>query len=415
VNDTDRLRGQLSRREKELDLLEQFSQRLAGSETESGVWNSLTRFAKDLLDFETLAIFGQDLEPVLVEGQHQENAANALLLGLEEPILEETFQRGCGLLEDYSRHAPSARMFEGEATSATFLVGSAHLLYLGSTRAQAFSAWAFRLLTTLARQAGLALVSAQRLQSLNSALGELQQAYGKLEESEMGLVQAGKLAAVGQLAAGVAHELNTPLATVLLEVEGLEMDLEPDPDVNDTLQKITRELLRAQEIVHNLLYYSRDAAKGDKPTELNQVVRESLELVSAQLRQDNIQVGFQAQPGELWFQGNGNEIQQILLNLLLNARDALKGKQNRLVTVKTLNESDRLELLVIDNGDGVSAECVDKVFDPFFTTKPVGQGTGLGLSVSRRLAERHNGTLELIDGDGGCFALTLPPRDGRGE
>lgn len=409
VSEVARLREQVQRQEAELALLEEFGRQLVGAGTAREVAQILAGHAKALLDCASLVVFQQqagELHPLLVDSPSAARLQNASLLGLEEPILAESWRRRSALQRTVPAEAED-RVFSGESAVATFLLGDVGLLYAGARRE--FPASATRLVAALARQAGLALLSVESLSSLRQAIERQEEAYLRLQESELELVWTGKMAAVGQLAAGVAHELNTPLATILLEVEGLALDLAEDVEAGESLEKITAELLRAQEIVGSLLYYARDAGVGVKIFELNKVIQESVALVGSQLRQSGSVIELDLAPGPLNFRGNGNEIQQVLLNLLLNAKDAVEGAPSARVTVKTWRESDRLLMSVSDNGGGVDAEVAQRIFDPFFTTKPVGRGTGLGLSISRRLAERHQGFLELTStAVGACFVLGLP-------
>lgn len=240
-----------------------------------------------------------------------------------------------------------------------------------------------KVLQTLAYQAAVALENAR--------------VHEQLKESQAQLIQSSKMAAVGQLAAGVAHELNTPLGTVLL---GLSARLEAGPD--RTLEKVHRAATRAKEIVAKLLYYARDARLARVPTDLNQVVRDTLELLGSQLNLDNVRVETDLHEIPL-VPGNQNELQQVLTNLMINARDA--GKR---ILVRSRADHEGALVEVIDDGPGVPEELREKIFDPFFTTKPVGSGTGLGLSTSLQIVLAHDGKLELGPGPGGHFRLWLP-------
>ncbi len=278
--------------------------------------------------------------------------------------------------------------------------GAVGVLCLGRVEKEAFPRHQQDLLFMLACHAALALDNARHYQDLSDALRRLQ-------ESEVQLVQSSKLAAVGQLAAGVAHELNTPLNSILLAAETASELVESAPErARKHLDLTVRSGLRARDIVAKLLYYARDAREGKVQADLNQVVRDTLELYGQQLRLSGLEV--ECELGELPRASMcPNEIQQVLVNLLLNARDVMPtgGK----VWVRTRHLAPWLELEVEDSGPGVPGELTEKIFDPFFTTKPVGQGTGLGLSVSRQILERHEGTLRLEDSQRGArFVLALP-------
>lgn len=237
---------------------------------------------------------------------------------------------------------------------------------------------------------------------------EALQAYDQLQASQAQMVESSKLAAVGQLAAGMAHELNTPLATVLMAVEMAQLEAS-SPQSRDNLELARRQVQRAQALIEKVLYYSRDARAGSQPCQLNDIVQDTLLLVESQLRQAHISL--QSQPGELpRVIANANELQQVVLNLVLNARDALEGRPEPRLLVATRSTPGGVELLVEDNGCGMTPEVQQRIFEPFFTTKEPGRGTGLGLSISREIIEHHGGKLQLISyPDQGCRALVWLP------
>ncbi|MBI3929340.1 MAG: hypothetical protein HY319_27585 [Armatimonadetes bacterium] len=317
-----------------------------------------------------------------------------------------------------SRPVPLLLDRAGESRFGALAAGEQSLLvapirYTGATLGlialgAAEECWFTRQEADLLALAGLHLGALLKAQTLYE---ETVSAYRRLEQSEAQLLQSSKLAAVGQLAAGVAHELNTPLATILLEVESLELDLEElsPGEVRQSLERSGAEVLRARTIVDKLLYYARDArSEGRRPSDVNQVVRDTLALIGGGLRQDGIEI--RKELAELPpVVANPNELQQIVINLLLNARDALAGRADAEVRLETRVEEGSAVLRVRDNGPGVPAGLLAEIFDPFFTTKPVGRGTGLGLSISRQIAAAHGGALDLDpDGPGACFRLALP-------
>ncbi len=231
------------------------------------------------------------------------------------------------------------------------------------------------------------------------------EAYERLRQSEAQLVQSSKLAAVGQLAAGVAHELNTPLGAIVLALDTLEHK------PSEKALAIARDAARqARSIVEKLLYYSREGRVGRQPTDLNQVVRDTLLLIGNQLKLDQVEVICRLEPlPEV--EASANEMQQVITNLILNARDAALEGPARQITVTTgLRPTGEVVLEVQDQGPGISPEVASRIFDPFFTTKPVSRGTGLGLSVSSQIVAAHGGRLELRNPGqpGACFAMTLP-------
>ncbi len=235
-------------------------------------------------------------------------------------------------------------------------------------------------------------------------------AYQRLQESQAQLVQSSKLAAVGQLAAGVAHELNTPLASILLNLDMARRYLDNNPaKALEKMESLAEQAKRAQSSIENLLYYSRNSGKGLAPVDLVKVAEDSIELLAKLLERDQLQLVCELAPLKP-VKANAGEVQQILTNLLLNARDAVKGCQDGRVTVRSFEQGHHRGLEVEDSGTGISAEVAERIFEPFFTTKPVGSGTGLGLSLSRQLADGHGATLDLVESEPGktVFRLSYP-------
>ena len=261
------------------------------------------------------------------------------------------------------------------------------------------------ILAVLSYQLGSALVTAQ-------LYAELQTTHQALRDSQAQLVQSSKMAAVGQLAGGVAHELNTPLGAVALAIEAAQMSLTTKPDRALTrLERAGKAVQQMKEIVSKLLFYSRDARSGWRETQLNAVIDDTLQLVGHQLRIDGIEV--RCQLGELPpFMGNPNELQQIFTNLILNARDAMlsPGAVGKQLLLSTGVWEGGVWCRVQDQGCGMEEPVKERIFEPFFTTKEVGKGTGLGLSVTAQLVQQHQGTV-LVDsrpGVGTRFEVRLP-------
>ncbi len=235
----------------------------------------------------------------------------------------------------------------------------------------------------------------------------------KLEES---LQQSEKLSSIGLLAAGVAHEVNTPLTGVSSYTQML-LGMIPETDPKHALlQKMQRQTDRASNIVGNLLNFSRT---GNAPEfgeiDINRLLNDTLQLLEPQLRKSNVEIIKNYSPVPPVVSGNGGKLQQIFTNLILNARDAMFGGGT--VTLETRIEGDEIVVIeVSDTGEGIPAENLQKIFDPFFTTKGVGNGTGLGLAVSYGIVQEHAGTIEAFSesGSGTMFRVTFPPaRDRR--
>ena len=227
-------------------------------------------------------------------------------------------------------------------------------------------------------------------------------------ELESQLRQAEKLASVGLLAAGVAHEVNTPLAGISGYVQMLQRKLpEADPR-RAILEKIEAQTFRASQIVNNLLNFSRQETGDFRRVDLNEVINQTLVLAEVQLQKRGIHIVTNLEAGLKPIDGDPIKLQQVFMNLLLNARDAmLKGGDLRIATSQ-LNGEAIVE--VEDSGTGIAPENLTKIYDPFFTTKGVGRGTGLGLSVSYGIVQEHRGSISVEStlGGGTSFRVALP-------
>jgi two-component system, NtrC family, sensor kinase len=228
----------------------------------------------------------------------------------------------------------------------------------------------------------------------------------RLEEQ---LQQREKLSSIGLLAAGVAHEINTPLTGVSSYTQMLlGMISEQDPK-NALLQKIRRQTERAAGIVNNLLNFSRMGAGGEfTPVDINRVLEDTLQLLEPQLRQSRIETVREYEENLPPVYGNAGKLQQVFTNLILNARDAILD--NGRITLRTAMENDSVCIEVRDTGIGIAPEAMSKIYDPFFTTKGVGRGTGLGLAVSYGIVQEHQGRIaaESAPGEGTKFRIILP-------
>ena len=229
----------------------------------------------------------------------------------------------------------------------------------------------------------------------------------KLEET---LQQSEKLSSIGLLAAGVAHEVNTPLTGVSSYTQML-LGMIPETDPKHALlQKMQKQTDRASNIVGNLLNFSRTGNSTDfVEIDINKLLDDTLQLLEPQLRKSNILIIKDYVPMPPKIYGNGGKLQQVFTNLILNARDAMfDGGTITLVT--DYDEESGVIIEVADTGEGISGENINKIFDPFFTTKGVGNGTGLGLAVSYGIVQEHAGTIEAKseNGDGTTFRLNFP-------
>jgi GAF domain-containing protein/ActR/RegA family two-component response regulator len=259
------------------------------------------------------------------------------------------------------------------------------------------------LLESFLAQAALAIHNA-------SVHEELRAAHQNLERSQEQLIHSEKLSALGQLVAGVAHELNNPLSVVLGNAYLAEPKV-ADPLVQRHLKGIREGAERAAQIVRNLLQFARKLTSSREDIEIDQLVERVLTLVANAGATQNISIVRDLAPGLPSTSGDPGQIQQVLLNLVTNAFQAMEDSGGQ-VTVRSRSSAGRLRIEVEDTGPGVPAEIRTRIFDPFFTTKPVGTGTGLGLSVAHGIVSAHEGRIwvEEAPGGGARFVIELPVR-----
>lgn len=227
-------------------------------------------------------------------------------------------------------------------------------------------------------------------------------------ELEKRLVQADKLSSIGLLAAGVAHEVNTPLAVISSYAQMLAKQVAEDEQKSRMLEKIAKQTFRASEIVNGLLNFSRTSSTEFGAVDLNRVIQETLSLVEHQMKKSGLEVRTGLDGSLPPIHGNAGKLQQVFLNLFLNARDAMEG--GGVLEVKTSPADGGARIEVVDTGHGIAPEHLHRIYDPFFTTKTARKGTGLGLSVSYGIMQEHGGTIEAFSRPGGGtrFHLELP-------
>jgi two-component system NtrC family sensor kinase len=233
-------------------------------------------------------------------------------------------------------------------------------------------------------------------------------------ELEVQLTQADKLSSIGLLAAGVAHEVNTPLAVISSYTQMLAKQLQSDSQKAGLLDKITKQTFRASEIVNNLLNFSRTTGTEFAEISLNKVIADTLALLEHQFKVAHVQVQSEFYENLPSIQGSAGRLQQVFLNLFLNAKDAMATTGGGTLRVATLN-GDFVSVRVSDTGSGIAQENIHRIYDPFFTTKTTpaegqNRGTGLGLSVSYGIIQEHAGNIrvESRPGEGTIFTLDFP-------
>ena len=252
-------------------------------------------------------------------------------------------------------------------------------------------------------QIAQAIHNATIYRELDSKMREIQQMQSQLVESE-------KLAAIGKLAAGVAHEINNPLTGIMGFAELMLKSNDLSSNHREDLQSILEQSQRCRRIVQNLLQFSRRKKGNYETVDLGSLLDAGLQLMKYDLTRSNITVEKRFPDDLPAVQGDMGQLEQVYLNLITNARQAMEGKEGGLLKISAAREADKVVVRFEDNGCGISPENLGKVFDPFFTTKEVGKGTGLGLSISYGIIQQHHGILRVESqiGKGTVFAMTLP-------
>jgi C4-dicarboxylate-specific signal transduction histidine kinase len=254
------------------------------------------------------------------------------------------------------------------------------------------------------------------MRDLKETTAEVERRELELREKQEQLVQAGKLATLGELTTGVAHELNNPLNNIGLfignAIDLIELGM-TDSDPERTIQELynaMQQVRKATEIISHLRTFGRAASVSREPVNIVQNIHRSLSLMREQLRLRQIEVVLHLPSGEAIVDGNAIQLEQVFINLLTNARDAMANSVSKIITI-TCEVSDTLvDIRVHDTGSGIPQGLEQRIFDPFFTTKDVGTGTGLGLSITYGIIKEHQGTINVENhpGEGALFVIQLP-------
>ncbi len=227
---------------------------------------------------------------------------------------------------------------------------------------------------------------------------------------ERQIIQSERLAAMGQMIGGFAHELNNPLTSILGMSELLQEGEAPD-SVRKQMVVLQQQARRAAEIVQNLMYFSRPPAPGKGPIDVGDLVQRTLHLHAYSLRKNNITVDFLKETSLPPVSGDSHQLMQVFLNLILNSEQAMREVRDRGTLRIRLEQTEKSVAVVFqDDGPGISPDILPNIFDPFYTTKRPGRGTGLGLSICKAILREHNGNVEAASGPGGgaVFTVTLP-------
>lgn len=454
------------RRANLLALFEQFSRELVHLKNLRDLLQSFARMLRRQLYVRRLSVFlldeeGREYVPVIAKGLR-----NLKSFAVNHPFLVWLEEKDTVVMGDLVGADPEVQTFKNEieqffqktqGTVAVPLILSGKMIGVVSLGRKAnlkrYSPSEAQFLAQLKVPVTIAFSNSKRFEDIRKLSEELKQWNIELEQrvedrtrelvkTQDQLVQAEKLATLGTLAGGVAHEINNPLTAVLTNAQILKMTAKAD--VRESLDLIEEGAKRCQQIVQKLMKYARKTEEETphREVDLNEVVRGTCALLGFQFQQENIEIEMKlGQVPPVW--GIGNELEQVLTNLLINARDAIKanfyskdlkvnwgspgdlqseenkgqGKVAGLkgkIVIETRKAGEAVELSVRDNGIGIPKENLKKIFDPFFTTKDVGAGTGLGLAVSYGILKRHNATIAVDSspGKGSVFVVRFSKKAG---
>jgi len=249
---------------------------------------------------------------------------------------------------------------------------------------------------------------------LRETTAEMQRREQELRDKQEQLVQAGKLATLGELTTGVAHELNNPLNNIGLfvgnAVDLIELAVTEKGQIVGELRHAMQQVSKATEIISHLRTFGRAAPVSREPISLRQVIERALSLMREQLRLREIEVTVDLGPEEPVVLGNAIQLEQVFINLLTNARDAVAEAPRKAIRISGSTGSGAVEVALADSGHGIPPGLERRIFDPFFTTKEVGKGTGLGLSITYGIINEHGGTISVVSppGAGATFLIHLP-------
>jgi len=288
-----------------------------------------------------------------------------------------------------------------------------------SQRKNAFSQNDLLLLESLAGILSSVMASAGQFQKLQATVDQLRAAREELQErivaqrmTESRLVQAAKLAAVGEMAAGIAHELNNPLTSVSGFVELVLEELPKEADIRDDLELVLREAQRARGVVRRLLDFARQSESARVRSDINEIIIDVMALVNHLLRTSGVQLVTDLSDKLPWISIDRNQIKQVILNLIHNALHAMPtgGELHIKTKCRRRDQRDWLTVSFMDTGIGIAPENLERVFEPFFTTRSKDGGTGLGLSVTYGIITDHGGSIDVESqvGKGSTFTVWLP-------
>ena len=285
--------------------------------------------------------------------------------------------------------------------------------------------WKAEVLTLILFLLGCAAIVSVSFALSRNLVKRIAKADQNNEAMNQQVVESGKLATIGELAAGIAHEINNPVAIMVEEAGWMNDLLEEETGItqdnknefNRAIAQITTQGRRCKDITHKLLSFARKSDATVADIDINDNIREIVALTAQMARYNNVTISTRLDPDLPCIRFSPSELQQVILNLTNNAIDAMGKDGGNVEIVTGINEQDNnmIEIKVDDNGPGIPAQYLDRIFDPFFTTKAVGKGTGLGLSICYGIIQKMGGTIEVEShvGKGTCFLIRLPLNAGQ--
>jgi two-component system NtrC family sensor kinase len=246
-------------------------------------------------------------------------------------------------------------------------------------------------------------------ETFNSMVQSIAERDERLQESARKITESKKLATLGQLAAGIAHEINNPLGGIVMYSHMLKEDL-VKAENRENVIKIAREADRCKAIVKGLLDFARQTKPERTESNINHVLNEVIALLEQQSIFHNISIVKDESPNIPLIEVDVGQMQEVFMNLILNAAQAMDGSGTLTAITRLVDEATVVLVEIRDTGPGIPSDKVDKIFEPFYTTKEIGRGTGLGLSIAYGIIERHHGSIEVVSevGVGTSFFVRLP-------